>query len=301
MPLWARSFDGLQLEGREQRSRTDNLRTVVNVVDLHYFETAGVAIENGRDFSDLDREISLPVAIVNKKMARDYWPGGAIGKRLQLPGEKEMRRVVGVASIANYSTWGEPAQLCVYIPLSQHYSDGLTMYVRSKGNPLDVMVPVEREIRSVGPEILISNAITGPEVVNGGLFQARVGVTMLGVFGFLALGLASVGLYGILAYSVNQRMREIGLRMALGAAQSSVLRLILRQGMSLVFIGVAIGFAASVMVGRVLSRLLYGVSAADPISVGGAAVVLLAVALLACYLPARWASRVDPLVALREG
>ncbi len=301
MPLWARPFDGLQLEGREQRSRTDNLRTVVNVVDLHYFETAGVAIVSGRDFSDLDGETSLPIAIVNEKMAHDYWPGGAIGKRLQLPGEKEMRRVVGVASTANYSTWGEPAQLCAYIPLAQHYSDGLTMYVRSKGNPHDVMVPVEREIRSVGPEILISNAITGPEVVNGGLFQARIGVTMLGVFGLLALGLASVGLYGILAYSVNQRMREIGLRMALGAAQSSVLRLILRQGMSLVFVGVAIGFTASVMVGRVLSRLLYGVSAADPISVAGAALVLLAVALLACYLPARWASRVDPLVALREG
>jgi ABC-type antimicrobial peptide transport system permease subunit len=120
------------------------------------------------------------------------------------------------------------------------------------------------------------------------------------VFGLLALGLASIGLYGIMAYSVNQRRREIGLRMALGAAQTSVLGLILKQGMSLVLTGVLIGFAASLLVGRLLSRMLYGVSASDPISVAGAALMLLAVALLACYLPARRATRVDPLVTLRE-
>jgi ABC-type antimicrobial peptide transport system permease subunit len=121
------------------------------------------------------------------------------------------------------------------------------------------------------------------------------------VFGLLALGLASIGLYGIMAYSVNQRKREIGLRMALGAAQSSVLRLILKQGMTLVLTAVGIGLAAALLAGRLLSRLLYGVSATDPISVVGATSVLLAVALLACYLPAHWATRVDPLEALRDG
>jgi ABC-type antimicrobial peptide transport system permease subunit len=125
-------------------------------------------------------------------------------------------------------------------------------------------------------------------------------VTLLGVFGFLALGLASIGLYGIMAYSVTSRRREIGVRMALGAAQSSVLGLVMRQGMTLVGTGIVLGLGASFLIARALSKLLYGVSAADPISFAGASLVLVAVALLACYLPARSASRVDPLVALHE-
>lgn len=137
--------------------------------------------------------------------------------------------------------------------------------------------------------------------MDGGLFQAKMGVTLLSVFGLLALGLASIGLYGILAYSVNQRKREIGLRMALGATRVSVLGLILKQGMSLVVTGVLMGLLASLLVGRLLSGMLYGVSSGDPVSLAGAALMLLAIALLACYLPARSASRVDPLVALREG
>jgi ABC-type antimicrobial peptide transport system permease subunit len=175
------------------------------------------------------------------------------------------------------------------------------LYVRSKGDPQQILMPVQREVRAAGPQILVGDIRTGHQIIDGGLFQAKVGVVLLSVFGLLALGLASIGLYGIMAYSVSQRKREIGLRMALGAAQASVLRLILKQGMSLVVTGVSIGFVAALFVGRLLSKMLYGVSASDPISVAGAVVVLLAVALLACYLPARWASRVDPLVALREG
>jgi macrolide transport system ATP-binding/permease protein len=156
-------------------------------------------------------------------------------------------------------------------------------------------------VRAAAPQILATDIRTGREIVDGGLFQARTGVALLTVFGLLALGLASVGLYGIMAYSVNQRKREIGLRMALGAAQSSVLWFILKQGMSLVLTGMLIGLGAAVLVGRLLSRMLYGVTASDPVSVAMAAVVLAAVALVACYLPARRASFVDPLVALREG
>ena len=302
IPLWARSVNGLEVEGRQQRSQADKLTTIVNTVDVNYFETAGVAVERGRVFTNMDLENSIPVAIVNEKMAHDYWPGDdALGKRIRLPGEKQMRQIVGVARTANYSTWAEPPQLCVYVPLEQNYSDAMTLYVRSKGDPQQILMPVQREVRAAGPEILVTDIRTGREIVDGGLFQARVGVVLLSVFGLLALGLASIGLYGIMAYSVSQRKREIGLRMALGAAQASVLRLVLKQGMSLVMTGVLIGFVAALLVGRLLSRMLYGVSASDPLSVAGAAMVLLAVALLACYLPARWASRVDPLVALREG
>ncbi|HTB12252.1 MAG TPA: ABC transporter permease [Bryobacteraceae bacterium] len=302
LPLWGRTVNGLQVEGREQTPKVEKISSILSTVDLDYFETAGVTIDRGRGFTNLDQEKSSPVAIVNEKVAHDFWPGGdALGKRIQLPGDKQMRQIVGVARNASYTSWAEPPQFCVYVPLEQNYSDAMTMYVRSKGDPKDLLLPVPREIQAAAPQILVSGARTGEELVNGGLFQARIGVTLLGVFGLLALGLASIGLYGILAYSVNQRKREIGLRMALGAAQGSVLRLILKQGMSLVLTGIAIGLAASLFVDRLLSGMLYGVSSSDPVSVFGAVALLVGVALVACYLPARWASRVDPLVALREG
>jgi ABC-type antimicrobial peptide transport system permease subunit len=148
--------------------------------------------------------------------------------------------------------------------------------------------------------VLVNGIRTGRQVIDGSLFQARIGVALLSVFGLLALGLASLGLYGILAYAVNQRQREIGLRMALGASQPNVLRMVMTQGMSLVALGMAIGFAAAVLAGRALRGMLFGVGAGDFVSLAGAALVLGAVAMVACYLPARWATRVDPLVALRQ-
>jgi predicted permease len=304
LPLWARSVSGLEVEGRQQRSQSDKISAILNIVDLDYFKTAGVAIESGREFTGVDRENSLPVAIVNGKLATDYFgvtERRALGKRIRLPGEERMREIVGVARNGNYSTWGEAPQLCVYVPLEQDYSDAMTLYVRSKGSPQQILLPIQREVRTAGPGILAVDIRTGSQIVDGGLFQEKVGVGMLSVFGLLALGLASIGLYGILAYSVNQRKREIGLRMALGATQAGVLKLILKEGMSLVISGMLIGFAAALLVGRLLTGILYGVGASDPISVGAAAIVLSAIALVACYVPARWASRVDPLVALREG
>ena len=301
MPLWAKGVSGLKVEGRQQRPQADKITSILNTVDRNYFETAGVTLDSGREFTNLDQETSTPVAIVNEKMARDYWPrGDVLGKRIQLPGEKQMRQIIGVAKTANYSNWAEPPQLCVYVPLEQNYSDVMTLYVRSRGDPQQILTAVQRELHAAAPQVLVTLR-TGRQIIEGGLFFARTGVALLSVFGLLALGLASIGLYGILAYSVNQRRREIGLRMALGAARASVLRLILKQGMSLVMTGVLIGFVLALVVGRLLSRMLYGVSASDPVSVVGAAVVLMTMALLACYLPARGASRVDPLVALREG
>ncbi len=301
LPLWARAVSGLQVEGRPQRSRTDNTATIVHTVDRKYFETAGVAIQSGREFTDVDLPSSVPAAIVNEKLAQDYWPGDtALGKRIQVPGETGMRQVVGVARTANYSSWAEPPQRSVYLPLEQNHLPAMTLYVRSKGEPEQIMAPVGRELSAAAPRVLMSGMRTGQQIIDGGLFGARIGVALLSVFGLLALGLASIGLYGILAYAVSQRKREIGLRMALGASQSNVRRLILGQGMSLALTGVSIGLAASLVVGRLLRGLLYGVGATDPISLAAAALVLTGVALVACYLPARWATRVDPLVALRE-
>ena len=300
MPLWANSVSGFHVEGWQGRSRTDQVRAVLHTVDRDYFETAGVPIEGGRAFTNADQETSLPVAIVNEKMARDYWPAGALGKTIRLPGESVDRLVVGVARTADYTAVGEPPQACVYVPLEQNYSDTMVLYVRTKGNPREVLAAAEHEVRAAGPQVLIFGTRTGSEIIDGGLFQAKMGVGLLTTFGLLALGLASVGLYGVLAYSVNQRKREIGVRMALGATRAGVLVLILREGMTVVAAGVLIGFAAALAVGRLLSRMLFGIGAGDPPSVAGAALVLSLVALLACYLPARRATRVDPLEALRE-
>src|SRR5581483_11202872 len=132
-------------------------------------------------------------------------------------------------------------------------------------DPRQVLVPVERELQAAGPQVLVTGIRTGREIMDGGLFQARMGVMLLGIFGLLALGLASIGLYGLMAYSVNRRRREIGLRIALGAAHGSVLRLVLRQGMSLALVGALIGLAVALAAGRLLSRMLYGVGAADPL------------------------------------
>jgi predicted permease len=300
LPLWARSVNGLQIEGRQQRSQAENIATIVNIVDRNYFETAGMAMDSGREFTNLDQDASAPVAIINEKLAHDYWPhGDALGKRIRLPGEKQMRQIIGIARNANYTNWAEPPQLCVYVPLQQNDADAMTLYVRTREDPKQILTAVQQEFHAAAPKVPVT-VRTGAQIIEGGLVFARAGAALLSIFGLLALSLASIGLYGILAYSVNQRRREIGLRMALGADRASVLALILKQGMSLVAIGVLIGFTATLFVGRLLSQMLYGVSASDPASAVGAAFVLLSIALLACYLPARGASRLDPLVALRE-
>jgi hypothetical protein len=225
----------LQVEGRSRTPTLDTWTAIVNIVSRGYFRTSGVAIEKGRAFTERDRSTSVPVVIVNVKVADDYWPGGdAIGKRVVVPGEQEMREIVGVARNANYSSWGEPPQRCVYVPLEQSPSPAMTLYVRSHGNPDTLVATVQREIRAAGPRVLMSGVRTGRQVIDGSLFQARLGVALLSVFGLLALGLASIGLYGILAYAVSQRQREIGLRMALGASRIRVLGMIVKQGMSLV-------------------------------------------------------------------
>src|SRR5206468_1130598 len=193
-----------------------------------------------------------------------------------------------------------PPQACVYIPLRQHYTDSMILYARTERSPSTVLAAVAAEIHSLDPALAVEDIRTGTKVIDQALWWSKIGVGLLGVFGLLALGLASVGLYGIMAYSVNQRRREIGVRMALGAGQGSVSLLVLRQGMTVVASGVGVGMALSLLLGRVLSRFLYGVSGSDPISLGGASFALLAVAFVACYLPARSASRVDPLLALRE-
>jgi macrolide transport system ATP-binding/permease protein len=301
MPLWGRKQTGVAIEGQEQRKKSEAISAVVNTVDLNYFSTLGISFVAGRDFTQDDRDISTPVAIVNDTMAAKYWPDqDAIGKRLQLPQGKQFLQVVGVVKTTNYQSLGEPPQACVYVPLRQNYSDAMILYVRTERDPATSLAAVQNEIRNLDPALPLQDVRTGTKVIDQALWWSKIGVGLLGVFGLLALGLASVGLYGIMAYSVSQRRREIGVRMALGAGQSDVSLFILRQGMTVVFSGVALGGGLAFLLGRGLSRFLYGVSATDPLSLGGAALVLLAVGFVACYLPARSATHVDPLVALRD-
>ena len=301
LPLWGRKQTGVVIEGQEQHKKSEEISAVVNTVDLNYFSTLGIPFYAGRDFTQDDRDISTPVAIINDTMAVEYWPSqNPLGKRLQLPHGKEFLEIIGVVKTTNYQALGEPPQPCIYIPLRQNLSDSMILYVRTERDPSTVLAAVQGEIRNLDPGLPLEDMRTGTKIIDQALWWSKIGVSLLGVFGLLALALASVGLYGIMAYSVNQRRREIGVRMALGAGQESVSLLVLRQGMAVVLSGVALGVGLAFLLGRALSRFLYGVSGSDLVSIGGASLILLVVALVACYLPARSASRVDPLVALRE-
>lgn len=301
LPLWGRKETGIVVEGQEARKKSEAIPAVVDTVDLNYFSTLGIPLLEGRDFTQNDRDIATPVAIINETMAAKYWPAqDVLGKRLELPQGNQFLQIVGVVKTTNYQALGEPPQACVYIPLRQNFTDSMILYARSERDPSTVLAAVQAEIHRLDPGLAVEDMRTGTKVIDQALWWSKMGVGLLGVFGLLALGLASVGLYGIMAYSVNQRRREIGVRMALGAGERSVSLLVLRQGMTVVASGVVTGMVLALLLGRVLSRFLYGVSGSDPLSLAGAAVALLAVAFVACYLPARSASRLDPLVALRE-
>jgi predicted permease len=300
LPLWGRKETGIQIAGQEARKKSEAISAIVDTVDLNYFSTMGIPFLEGRDFSENDRDISTPVAIINETMAAKYWPNqDPLGKRLEL--RKVFLQVVGVVRTTNYQTLGEPPQPCVYIPLRQNYADSMILYLRSERDPSAAVAAVQEKIHSLDPGLPVEDMRTGAKVIDQALWWSKMGVSLLGAFGLLAVGLASVGLYGIMAYSVHQRRREIGVRMALGANQGSVSLLVLRQGMMVVAGGVAVGMVLSLLLGRALSRFLYGVGGSDPLSLVGASLALLGAAFVACYLPARSASRVDPLVALREG
>jgi ABC-type antimicrobial peptide transport system permease subunit len=257
----------------------------------------------GHAFADSDGETAPPVAIVNQTVAEKFWPGqDVIGKRFRVAGSRgPFAEIIGIAVNGKYMVMGEPPQPFFYLPLAQSYSSLRTMQIRSSVPPESLLLQLQREIRSLAPDLPIFDAETMEQILAGanGYFVFRFGATMAGVMGFIGLILAVVGVYGVMSFSMAQRTREIGIRMALGANRRDVLKLVLRQGLAIVIAGVAAGIVCGWALTRAMGRFSAGPSGAGPLIFGGAAALLLGVALLACWIPARRAMRVDPMVALR--
>ena len=267
-----------------------------------YFQTMGTPLRRGREFSRQDISTSPGVAIINEAMAQRYWPGqDSIGKRISFPGGKRQSlEIVGVAANGKYRNLQEESQPYMFRPFSQLYEPSAVLLVQTAGDPKPMLATVEREIHKVDSNLPVVDAETLAQYMSIPLFVPRVTGTLLGVFGLLALLLAAVGLSGVVAYFVSLRTREIGVHLALGAERGDVLKLVVKQGMRLSLVGVIIGLAVAFGVSRVLSILLYGIRPTDPITYVSVAFTLTGVTLLASYLPARRATRVDPMVALRH-
>jgi predicted permease len=275
--------------------------TPIIAVAPGYFETTGIPMLRGRDFGEHDDAQGAMVAVVNTAMTKQMWPGESpLGKRMHFLGEPWDVTVIGEVNTVKYQTLGETPQAIVYFPLKQHYSSAAVLYVRTKGEPEKALPSIRSTVKSLAPDVPLLGVRTMREVLLRSLSAPRLGAELLGGFGLLALILAAIGTYGVMSYSVSQRSQEIGIRMALGAQPGDVLRLILANGLAMVCAGVAVGLGLSSLLARSMSALLYGIGAFDAPSFLITAVLLIAVAMAACYLPARRAMCVDPIVALRH-
>ena len=287
-------------EGEQQVPGKHGSLVTLDQVATNYFQTLRVPLLRGREFNDSDREKTTQVAIINEAMAKHFWPNEeALGKRFTFFGEDQLREVVGVVGDTTVVAVGEDPVPLVYLPLLQNYSPAATMQVRTSGNPNAVLGTVRAQVQSVDRNLALTNIQTIGQILGNGLWAARMGAALLTLFALIALILASIGIYGVMAYSVAQRTQEVGIRMALGAQPGDVFKLVIGQGMILAGIGMVTGLVGALLLTRVLASLLFGVSPHDPATFGGVTLLLGVVALLACYVPARRATRIDPLVALR--
>jgi predicted permease len=267
-------------------------------VDPGYFGTMGIPLLAGRDLTPKEAGSATPdVVVVNEYLARRLWPGeNPVGKRLSLGGEKTASEVIGVVPNGKYRTLGEGPVAALFrgtLPPPR------TLIVRTSGSARSLLEPLRREVQIVDPMMAATDAQTVEDYMELPLFPARTTGLLLGSSGILALVLTTIGLFGVIAYVVSQRTREIGIRMALGARRTDVLKLVMRQGLFVIMIGLVIGLCAAIAATRLLSPLLYGIGASDPLTFIAVALGLAAVAMLACYLPARRAMGVDPSAALR--
>lgn len=300
-------FDyGIQLreiaaEGRD--AKDDYKATGFNCVDAQYLKTVGATLVQGRDLTDRDLENTPKVAIVNELLAQRYWPGqNPLGKRFHFGRQGDLVEVVGVTRTGKYIMLGEEPRPYFYVPLKQHYSNPVTLHLYTAGDPAAIIPTLRQVLRELDPHLPIYNVRTMEAHLRDsafGLMPLRMGAALAGVQGLLGLALAVMGVYGLVAYVVSQRTREVGIRMALGAQTLDVVRLVVHDGLMLTCVGIALGGVAAVGLKLIVSKVLYGLApASEPVFI--AAILLIGgVALLACYIPARRAVNVDPLAALR--
>ena len=306
------SVRSLLIEGRagsDNQFRSDNSGPVAennesvsaNVIGPKYFQTMGIGFMQGRDFNAQDTEDHPPVVIVNEAFVQRHFPNeDALGKRLSFNGPKgPWREIVGVVRTSKYRSLGEAPTPLAYTALQQNHETGMVLHVRTRVDPSSVAGAIRNEVQSLERNLPLGNPELMSERVTNSLYAARMGAILLAVFGGLALLLASIGLYGVMSFAVARRTRELGIRVALGAQPGDVFRLVLMQGMTLVIAGLALGIGVALAVTRLLASFLYGVSTMDALTFTAIPALLTLVALLACYLPARRATKVEPLVALR--
>ena len=276
----------------------DQLSVDVYRVEPGHFSTMGITLEHGRDFTQKESENpDAGVVIVNKVLAQKLWPGqDPIGKRIALSGGKTTSEVIGVAKDGKYRTLGEGPVAVVFRGI---LPSARTLVIRSSGNARALLDELGRTVQVVDPMMAATGSQTIEEYMALPLFPARTTGLLLGASGMLAVVLTAIGLFGVIAYVVSQRTHEIGVRMALGARQTDVLKMVMRQGLYVTSIGLSIGLAAAFGAARLLRPLLYGIGANDPVTLLGVAAGVTSVAMLACYIPARRAMRVEPAVALR--
>ena len=276
----------------------ENLSARYASVAPDYFEAMGIPLRAGRAFTARDDSAAVRVLVVNERFASKFWPGqNAIGRTVKARGQ--LYTVVGVVPTGKYQRLGEDPQVFMYYAQAQRFNAGMSLMIRTSGDPNAVIPALRREVAALDPNMPLGNIRSLEKHLGSSLLPARIAGVALGVFGLLGLLLASVGMYGVMAYAVSQRTREIGIRMAIGATASDVVRLIMRQGLTLVAIGTAIGLMAALAASRALASILYGSNANDPSTFALVPMVLIAVAALATFVPARRAAMVDPAVTLR--
>lgn len=290
------------IEGHPPLRLASAPRVFTNRVTPGYFGATGARLMRGREFTDQDNEQAPGVAIVNETFARSFWPGeDPIGKRFSMGApEAPKLQIIGVVEDGKYAGLNEDPKPFVSRALWQSYSGTTTLVVRAAGDHQKLLAAARGEAQRLDPHLPITNVRTLAERMSLPLLPARITAAVLGVFGALALALAAIGIYGVMSYAVAQRTREIGVRMALGAQRTDVLRLVIGQGLWLSLAGAALGLVAAAALTRLMKSLLFGLSATDPLTFIVITPLLIFVALLACWIPARRAAKVDPMVALRN-
>jgi predicted permease len=289
----------------EDQPATDaNLpRTKFSSVSADYFRVLGTPLVSGRFFAPGDDQEAPKVALIDEALAHRFFPNiDPIGRHVK-PGPRDSKApwltIAGVVGNIKTDGFDQPDQPHLYLPILQSPGYAMAVYVRTEGNPAGLTQALREQVQAVDPNLPLFGERTMEDLVSASLGQRRFAMQVVGLFGVLALFLAGIGIYGVMAYSVTQRTREIGIRLALGASTGNILRWLLQQGMRLTLIGVGVGLLGALALTRLLRGLLFGIAPTDLLTYGGLTLLLAGVALLACYIPARRATKVDPLVALR--